>query len=327
MKKNIILTVDTEHSIGGAFKNPNLSPVGNEKRIFGKINGREYGLPLIIDIAQEYGFSLSFFVEVLNHYFFGTGETRIVCDYLLRRNQDVQLHIHPNYQQFKDGNRGPVRFSDLIRNYSDSEQFQLIEHARNILIKHGVCNPVAFRAGCYGASNVTLQALEKAGFLMDSSFSRAFSDVSCVFNDTDINDVKQINGIWEFPITNFIENCFVRPRRYMPFDINGVSFREIRYVLEYTDFQFYTVILHSFSFIKALDVQYVRARPRKKIIQRYRNLIRYLAENDSKYQVVTFKDLAENQNFHQLPPRQHIFPEMPAPLTFARIGEQLYDLV
>lgn len=67
-KTNVFITVDTEHSIGGAFSNPNLKPVGNEKRIYGKIGNKYYGIPLIMDIADEYGIPLTFFVEVMNKY-------------------------------------------------------------------------------------------------------------------------------------------------------------------------------------------------------------------------------------------------------------------
>ena len=36
---NVFITVDTETSIGGAFKDRNLRPVGNVKRIWGKVWG------------------------------------------------------------------------------------------------------------------------------------------------------------------------------------------------------------------------------------------------------------------------------------------------
>ena len=48
-KVNVFLTVDTEHSIGGAFSDPALQPVGNARRIFGRLGGKEYGIPLQMD--------------------------------------------------------------------------------------------------------------------------------------------------------------------------------------------------------------------------------------------------------------------------------------
>ena len=91
---NVFITIDTEHSIGGALENPQLQPVGNEKCIFGKIGGREFGIPLIMDIAESYGLKVVFFVEVFNHIFFGPDETRRVVDYILERGHDVQLQVH-----------------------------------------------------------------------------------------------------------------------------------------------------------------------------------------------------------------------------------------
>lgn len=99
-KVTVFITVDTEHSIGGAFSDPKLKPVGNEKRIFGKIGDKTYGIPLIMDIADADKIPTTFFVEVLNKHHFGEAETREVCKYILDRGHDVQLHLHPNYLTF-----------------------------------------------------------------------------------------------------------------------------------------------------------------------------------------------------------------------------------
>jgi hypothetical protein len=52
---NIFLTIDVETSIGGAFARPDkLRPVGAEKRIYGQIGNKEHGIPLIMDILEQF---------------------------------------------------------------------------------------------------------------------------------------------------------------------------------------------------------------------------------------------------------------------------------
>lgn len=232
-KVNVFLTIDTEHSIGGAFRDPNLKPVGNEKRIFGLIGNKQYGIPLIMDIADRYGIPITFFVEVFNKYFFGAEETREVCNYILNRNHDIQLHIHPNYLNFELHDPTKLVFSDLVGDYSLSRQAEIIEEAKETLISYGVPSPIAFRAGCFGADKNTIKALRRTGFLIDSSYNTAYLENPCLLPDIEINDLAPMHGVWEFPITNFIEHSGLRPKRYMPLDISGVSFAEMRWVFRH----------------------------------------------------------------------------------------------
>ena len=132
---NVFITVDTEHSIGGAFRDRNLKPVGNEKRIWGKIGDKSFGIPLMMDIAETYDIRLTFFVEVMNKYYFGEDETKKVCEYILNRGHDVQLHLHPNYLNFTLNNPQEKTYSDLIGTYSSEKQIELIKEGIEILIQ------------------------------------------------------------------------------------------------------------------------------------------------------------------------------------------------
>ena len=168
-KIRVFITVDTEHSIGGAFYKPNLSPIGNDKRIYCKINGKDYGIPLIMDILDAYQLKATFFLEVLNKYYFGEEESREVCQYIIKRGHDPQLHIHPNYQNFKKESWVNLdeksKFSDLMANYNLNDQIELIAEGKDLLTKYGVERPIAFRAGCFGADFNTLAALKENGFI------------------------------------------------------------------------------------------------------------------------------------------------------------------
>ncbi|MBU1342643.1 MAG: hypothetical protein KKE44_05070 [Proteobacteria bacterium] len=325
---NVFLTVDTEHSIGGAFENPKLTPVGNLKRIYGKIDGHCYGIPLIMDIADRSGLRVVFFLEVMNKYFFGEDESKQVCQYILKRNHEVQLHVHPNYLNFTGKDPGKLIYSDFISAYSPDRQVELLQEARDLLIKYGSTAPTAFRAGCFGADLNTLKALKKNGFLIDSSYNRAYCNITCSIPESDMNDVTGMEGIFEFPVTNFIENSHIRSRRFMPMDINGVSFQEMKQVLEHAAEngpKNITIILHSFSFLKSYDVQYTKAKPRKTAIKRFKKLCRFLAENQDRFNVMTFDGLNESDLDCLAKSPKHSFLTMPSFYSILRGFEQLQD--
>ena len=329
-KPNVFITVDTEHSIGGAFADPTLKPVGNDRRIYGRIGGQEYGIGLIMDIADRYGLKVTFFVEVFNKYFFGEGETREVVETILRRGHDVQLHLHPNYLNFTLDNPREVRFSDLIGEYPLAQQIKILGEARQLLEKYGAPQVTAFRAGCFGANVDTLEALAKNGFLIDSSYNGAFLGGPCLMPDWGINDLMMRDGIYEFPVTNFREATGLRAARRMPLDINGVSFEEMRHVMQACRAdgpRHLTVILHSFSFVRAYDVQYRKMRPRTHVIRRFEKLCRFLAENTKDFRVRTFGGIKSHELQAMAHDRDDQLPQVPGYLSLLRFGGQLWDRV
>ncbi len=291
-KVDVFITVDTEHSIGGAFRNPALKPVGNEKRIYGKIGGRYYGIPLIMDIADRCGIPVTFFVEVLNHYYFGKDETRQVCRYILERGHDVQLHLHPNYLNFTQQYPEELVFKDNMSAYDAARQTELIQEGKRLLQEYGVKDPVAFRAGNYGADQNTIGALSKSGFVFDSSYNLAFPRKSGPLFAQPLNDLARIEDIFELPVTCFQEGIGSFKKR-VPMDINGAGFRQMRDTLRFAsknNFRCVTFILHSFSFLHSKDPQYCSVKIRKNIITRFQKLCAFLADNTADYNSTCFSD-------------------------------------
>ncbi len=327
-KSNVYITVDTEHSIGGAFSDPALKPVGNDRRIYGRIGEREYGIGLILDIADRYHLKITFFVEVFNKYFFGVNETREVVEFILKRGHDVQLHLHPNYLNFTLERPQDIQYSDLTGAYPLKRQVEMLREARQTLESYGAPHVAAFRAGCFGANADTLKALAANGFLIDSSYNGAFLGGPCLMPDWGINDLMLRDRIYEFPVTNFQEETGLRPARRMPLDINGVSFEEMRHVLRASREngpRHLTVILHSFSFVRAYDVQYRKMRPRTHVIRRFEKLCRFLSENTADFAVRAFGDLSSAELAQMVHDRSDRLPRVPRHLSLLRFGGQLWD--
>ncbi len=326
MTKNVFITIDTEHSIGGALRGQDLAPVGNDKRIYGKINNKCYGIPLMIDIADRFGLKLIFFLEVFNFYFFGKSESREVCEYILKRNHEVQLHIHPVYLNFTLHDPSKIEFSDLIGSYALADQVGFLEQGRELLKEYGAPAPVAFRAGSFGASEETLKALSMTGFAVDCSYNATYIGDCCLLPEKACNDAMLWHGIWEYPVTGFQENTGIRKKRNMALDINGVSFPEIRWLLLHAQtfgIHNVTIILHSFNFIRNYDVQYQKVKPRKMAIRRFEKLCAFLAENPGLFHVSTFNQIS----FKNTPDvsMNSSIPHMPASLSIRRLCEQAID--
>ena len=319
----VFITVDTEHSIGGAFRNPDLRPVGNMKRVYGNVNGKSYGIPLIMDIADQYGIKVVFFVEVLNKYVFGENETRAVCEYVLERGHEVQLHLHPHYLNFTEDCPGQLKFKDNLYHYSLDRQTELLCQGRLLLEKYGVVAPVAFRAGNYGFNRDTMTALLQAGFHFDSSYNYTFIKSPQGFDGTVLNDAQEFDGVWEFPITNFFQT--LPNRRPKPLDLNGCSSNEMIRTLKWAastkKLKNITIILHSFSFLEPLDVQYEMVRIRRYVINRFERLCQFLFENRDDYIVSGFNDLKTSDIITGASGPE--FLQMPGLVSLHRTAQQL----
>jgi len=329
-KINVFITVDTEHSIGGAFGDPKLKPVGNEKHILGKIGTKYYGIPLIMDIAEASNLTLTFFVEVLSTCYFGEEETKKVCEYIVNRGHDVQLHLHPNYLNFTLDNPLEKKYSDFIGTYPIEKQVELINEGIEILIQNGVPKPIAFRAGCFAANEETLRALKAVGVLIDSSYNKTYLGDTCLLDNKGINDLTYLNEIWEFPITNFVESIKLRPKRFKPLDINGVSFQEMKYILNQAKEggpHNITIIMHSFSFLKPYDFQYNKVKPRWHVIGRFENLCNFLKENQREFDVKTFGSLNIEKLNQMALQSVHTLPQVPSLFSIMRGFQQLKDIL
>jgi hypothetical protein len=328
MPTNVFITIDTEHSIGGALRGQGLSPVGNERVIFGRIGGKFYGIPLMMDIADRFGLRLTFFLEVFNHHHFGQGASREVCEYILSRNHEVQLHLHPAYLNFSLPDPSEKKYSDLIGNYDLATQVEFFEEGCCLLEQYGAPRPKAFRAGCFGSNLDTLLALAKTGFAVDCSYNPAYVGKSCLLPEIEGNEVRSWNGIREYPVTGFKEVSYLRASRKMALDINGASFAEIRWLLLHAHAQGLrnvTIIAHSFSFLRSYDVQYRKVKPRKTAIKRFEKLCAFLAEHHGQFNVKTFGEITADDQSVGPEGKSVPLPTMPSHLSVGRLWEQALD--
>jgi hypothetical protein len=272
-KLRVYFTVDTETSMGGAWDNAEFTPLPLSRTVFGENGSGSYGVSLIMDILEEYGFSATFFVEVFCAYNVGFESVARVFDYIQRRGHDVQLHLHPVqrfYRDFVQG--GPRREQDFMFQFPPDEQRELIREGIDLFKQFSGKTPRAYRAGCYAASEVTLSALRENGIEIDSSYNLAFLDQTCGFQYRPLNAPQVLEGIYEFPVTNFNVG---RNGSYKPLEISAVSVSEILATLRSlakSGCGGAVLVFHSFSFLKNRDNRFEKCIPSRIVIHRFRNL-------------------------------------------------------
>lgn len=300
-KTRVYLTVDVETSMGGAWRSWERRPLPVEKLIFGKIGQTSYGLPLIVEELEKYGFAATFFTEMFFSRCLGADQVQIVVDYLLKHRQDVQLHIHPVFRNYslalKEGS--PEAFpryralGDALNGYDFDTQHGLLSEGLELFQTFVRKPAVAFRAGGFRADKRTLVALRSLGIPIDSSYNPSVG-ASFANDSPEPNLIQRIEGVIEMPLTNAVAGLN-GAWGWKPMAISSISFAELKAVLtraHLTGLRDVVLILHSFSTLKAQDFLYSRFRPNWIVISRFRRLLRYLADHDSMFQVCTIGDTA-----------------------------------
>jgi hypothetical protein len=317
VKTNVYLTIDTEHSMGGAWANPALRPVPTERHIFCRIGGEDHGIGWLCDELDRHKFRATFFCEMFGSLVFGKDDTRRWCQYLLERGQDVQLHTHLNFyyyaqQQARSGAKS-ARTDDLA-SVPSPLRGELLEQACNVFRYATGHHPKAFRAGNWHANRALISDVARAGILLDSSFnpvSRA--DGSFAGEPLRLNALQRLDGIWELPLS-VLRQSLPEPNLIdglRPFDLVSLSTWEIRKGLDdahKTSMPHVVVVFHSFSGVKTRDVQYRKMKPDRVVRRRLRFFLDYLAASPDRFRVSTCNELVSEPNEAQ----QHECGELPS---------------
>jgi hypothetical protein len=299
MRTNVYLTVDTEHSMGGAWGNAALRPVPAERHIYCHIGGKDNGIGWICDELERHKFRATFFAEVFCSLVFGVDATRSWCQYLLEHGQDVQLHTHLNYYYYAKKQVSPVAASeptDDIARLPQPLRTELLEQAYRIFYSLTGYAPAAFRAGNWVANRAFLSDLANLGIRLDCSFNPAVAD-SFPGEALALNVLQKINGTWELPLSA-VRQRLPEPhlaRGVRPFDLVSLSSWEICKTLDESwkkSTPHVAAVLHSFSGVKTKDVQYEQIKPNRVVRGRVRSFLDYLAARSDRFRVRTLSELA-----------------------------------
>jgi hypothetical protein len=133
-----------------------------------------------MDVFDRHGIKAVFFVDPMPALLWGVEAIADVVGPIVARGHDVQLHLHTEWLALA-GAANPLgdRIGGSIADFHFEDQCRLIDLARTTLMAAGAHQPVAFRAGNYGASDETLRALAATGLRYDTSHCPGIASSLC----------------------------------------------------------------------------------------------------------------------------------------------------
>ena len=180
------ITVDTEYSSGLYTGTGAVDRAENFARSIAGITPEgPAGITHKLHLLERFEQRATFFVDPMPALVWGVAAIEDMVAPILEAGQDVQLHCHTEWLELAGADnalRGrPLgeRTGQHLKDFALEEQARILEYARDTLVAAGAPQPVAFRAGNYGANRDTLRALGALGIRYDSSHTPGIADGDC----------------------------------------------------------------------------------------------------------------------------------------------------
>ena len=318
-RTSVLITIDTEFSLGGYLANPENKPVPADKCIYCRIGESDYGISFIMDILDANGLKGVFFLESESRFYFGEDLLIDIMTQIQKRGHEVQLHIHPAWRTFIN----QKECSDDLRDYSLDEQKDIIHEALDFFNKHSAQKITAFRSGSFFSNQDTLASVASNNLKFVSNYNISYPNCDYIGRYEGHNDVFELDdGLFEFPLTNYRE--FPIRKSHNSFQISAASFNEMKKALCFyhdKNMQFCTFLTHSFEFIYRSDYQYSHMSPADALIRRFRRLCEYLGQNIDRFQVIGFNDIDNIETGNS----RHVFYKSGVVNTVSRYLENVSD--
>src|SRR5437899_1087407 len=200
-----MITIDTEvWPDSPGWPHVPLAPATHCEReldayLFGGDSG--FGLPYQLRVFREAGLKAIFFVEPLFSFALGPDPLGRVLRLIAAHDQEVGLHLHPEWLTDPRCAELPAFRGPFIRQYSEQEQTAMLLAGAGRLRELGAPPVRCFRAGSWGADSTTLRALERAGIEIDSSLNATFPvSFPELAERENLCQPAMHEGAWEFPV-------------------------------------------------------------------------------------------------------------------------------
>jgi hypothetical protein len=296
-KTKVVITVDTEPSIAGAFAAPAQHAPLLHQPVWGEVNGRSEALGFLLRTLTEHGLRATFFVETVHTNYFPHNLMGAYVDKILAAGQDVQLHLHPTWLNFRD--RQPItknQLSDLCCHIGEDHLVPLIRHGCATIESWTGLRPTSMRAGNFAASMSSFRAMKRAGLELGSNICVAVH----VPPEPELyvtGGVHSFAGVRELPVTCFSDVGPLGRGRPRPLQLTAVSFAEMTASLNQLHVKGGSIamlVTHPFEFLKRDDLRYSGMRRNELVQGRFERLCRFLASNHDRFEVVTLAAAANS---------------------------------
>ncbi len=270
----LVLTIDVCWTCGSDFQ--------------GTWEGKDYGVPLLVQKLEQYGVKGTFFVSPLcpPH----LRDTMLSnLRFLVSRGHDLELHPHPD----------SVDFSRLLLTmYSIEERRKILQTAIDNMTQAGAPSPIAHRAGAWAIDMETLNLLPSLGIVMDSSVFPGDPRCQVPLPEKLANRFVKIGGLFQLPITLIRRIPFIGYAGTTALDIDRTTWEEQESALkQIADHRLpvATFFIHFSSLYHFIPspipyVPHTVTGPNEENIKKLDNLLK-LVTTDTRFKVVTAREL------------------------------------
>lgn len=296
----VFITVDTE-VWPDSLKWPH-TPLAADRGLSREIDWYFYGgkrveprgVPYQLRVLADAGLKATYFVDPLFATAAGMVPLREVVGMIRAHGQEIGLHLHPEWLTDPRCEALPKFGGPILHRYHERDQCELIRVGLDRLRDADAGSVESFRAGSFGASRSTLRALRQNGIRYDSSlnarFRPSFPDLPA--NVRESTQPVTLDGVWEIPITHFIDRS---PGGRRPLHVCAASLGEFCTVLRHAaDSQWFgvVIVMHSFEFVRVDQLSRGKdATSQRLLAHRFERLCAFLGKNTDRFQTCHFSDL------------------------------------
>ena len=193
-KPKIMLTVDVE----ALTKRAEANHVNT--LIYGRKDGKEYGIGRMMDIADKHNIKMTFFVDFAECEWYGD-EILEVGRYIESRGHDLQVHCHYDCLEKVVGKKSwesnKENFYHWYVNEDDSRK--MIDYVTKKYVECTGKIPTAYRGGSYRFGASILKVLKDSGYIADLTYNpdAEFDYFTTTLSISPLKNAKKLNEIGE----------------------------------------------------------------------------------------------------------------------------------
>ncbi|MBT3771551.1 MAG: hypothetical protein HOE92_04525 [Euryarchaeota archaeon] len=258
--KLLVITVDVEAGNRcGELVSNNLTHNRISTCMYGAFGDQRAGIIEMMDIADEVGAKISFFVDVMEYYTYGDQMLQVMRD-IDSRGHDVQLHFHPSMinstnweiiQNSEEWNESEATKDTYMNCWDQNTANFWFSNAMKIFDETNITRPVAYRSGAYRYCDTIIQAMANNNMTQSYNYN-IFSSGRQNYSAGYLYNFQWENGVFEFPIT-YVKDQDGELRMSSRIDDSTWTLpaNDIfeRYYGNHPSTRVMTMILHSYSFL------------------------------------------------------------------------------
>jgi peptidoglycan/xylan/chitin deacetylase (PgdA/CDA1 family) len=303
MKTKVVITVDTEPSIAGAFSDPDRFTPRIHEPVWGEIEGKSQALGFMLEVLTRFRLRATFFIETVHLAYFPESTMGNYVRDIYRAGHDIQLHLHPCWASFSQNwNSGTPPATDQCGDLGEEQLRAHIADGMNQIRDWTGTSPMGLRTGNFSASPTVYRAMKMVGMTVSSNICIAVAPPDITWQNVWggksglAGGVHNINGIAELPITCFKDRGPVGRGRMRPMQITACTFAELRSqlrALHRRNASVAMIVTHPFEFLRWSGPDFSKLTPNRLVQRRFERLCGFLAENADQFETVPISHFSD----------------------------------